>query len=827
MERLIPASPMPVFRPGLALAVPFLLGIAAADVGVFSPGLLAIGIAGSILLLLLSAILRRRWAFWTAVVGAAFLAGAFRMSLRLDLPPNHIARITPPDTGAISLRGIVVTDPVFRRRPSLRPDPPGATTAGTLSFTVTVERLLAPRAPPVVGLVRVSVYEHLPDLRPGDRVVLRGRLRAPRGPSNPGQFDHAARMRRQGIHRVMSVSGAERIKILGTAGGHGFRRAVSRIRRRLLAALGASLRPDAAAFLGAILLGAPNDLAPDVRLAFRRTGTLHYVAISGFHLMMLAGTLLGGFSCLGWRGRSARLTVLAILACYTILTGLKASAVRAFLMVGAVTGADLTGRRRDSLSSLAIAALAIAAVDPAQVFEAGYRLSFLAVFGILWLYPPLRALLATPRDPLRNLAMPTRRRRILAALATYARNGVCVSTAAWLATTPVVATTFHLATPVTGAANLVLCPLVVVELVGATIKAATGLVGGPVDAVTGTALQGIYDLMVLTARGLASFPGAWVPVAGLSTPGAVLYVLVLAAWARVCRVPRPRRALGGIGAAILVIGLARTGPSPPPHPRVATLDVGQGSAHVCESPEGGVVVFDCGSSGYADPGRSVVAPYLWSRGRVAVDLLVLSHPDSDHVNGAPFLMEGLRVGAVAVSPVFDHTAVGGTLLARAAREGIPVLCVSAGCRIEGVPGLVVSVLGPPGGPDPPRLSANNASVIARIRSGTAAVLLPGDAVKRGLAAALERFPAGAWTAGLLVIPHHAGRGTFVPQLARATGARTAVASARTGFASRTALQGYWNEGVEVRGTWEAGAIMAECRPSGWHMIQRIHSWRAP
>jgi competence protein ComEC len=483
-------------------------------------------------------------------------------------------------------------------------------------------------------------------------------------------------------------------------------------------------------------------------------------------------------------------------------------------MVAAVIGADLAGRRRDSLSSLALAALAIVAVDPVQVFDAGFQLSFLAVFGILWIYPPLRALVTAPPDPVRNILPAGRWQRLREWLSAQARDGVCISMAAWLVTGPLVAMRFHLLTPVMNAANLVLCPLVALELVGSAVKTATGLVGGLPDAILGKGLELVYDMMACAARVLASIPGAWVPVAGLATIGVVLYAAGLALWVRFCRVPRPRPALLGFAVAVATLGISRTAPTPPDGFRLTSLDVGQGSAHVCETAEGGVVVFDCGSSGYPDPGRSVLAPYLWSRGLTSIDLLILSHPDGDHINGTTFLAENIRVGAVAVSPYFARVKEGSALVRRFEKEGIPVIPVWAGSRIEGVPGASIQVLGPCAGTAASRRSGNSASLAVRIRCNGGTVLFTGDIDAKGLAA-LPASSIRGLAAEVITVPHHGSPGSRSPLLVRSVGAGFALVSARPGFASEAVLDDYRDAGATVLSTWTRGAVQMEKGTGAW------------
>jgi competence protein ComEC len=820
--------PLPVFRPGLALAVPFMAGLVAADVLPLETGALVAGLAACAVLLPVSVLLRgcapavpigcapperRRVAVLAALVATALLAGALRMTAHLDLPPEHAGRVTPAEAPA-ALSGVVVTGPVFRKRPALKPPPPGAPAAGSWSFEVEADQILAPAPRPVTGRVLVSAYAAPPPLLPGDRVVLRGTLRAPRAPTNPGQIDHASRLRRQGIHRVMSVSGPDGIEPVGTVESPGLDRAVAVTRQHLLEALGRSLRDETAAFLGALLLGAPGDLSDDVETAFRRTGTYHLIAISGFHLMLLWGALAWCFDSAAWTGRMPRLVILVVLAVYTLLTGLLASAVRSFLMVAAVIGADLAGRRRDPLSSLAAAALVITAADPVAVFDAGFQLSFLAVFGILRIHPILRAAVTGPGQPLDRLLPAGRLRRLRRWLAAQARDGVCVSMAAWLVTGPLVASCFHLLTPVMNAANLVLCPLVVVELVGAALKTAAGLAGGLPDTALAWVLERLYDATAISARTLAAIPGAWSPVAGLAPLGLAAYVAVLLFWVRRCRRNRPRSALAGVAASVVLLGLSRTDPAPPEGFRVTTLDVGQGSAHICEAPEGGVVVYDCGSSGYPDPGRSVVAPALWSQGRTAIDLLILSHPDVDHINGTAFLLSHFRVGALAISPVFERLAEGAALVRKAENEGVPVLRVAAGDRVAGVAGAEVRILGPAVGTGAARLSGNGASLLVRVSGVTGSVLFTGDVDAKGLAA----LPAGSLPgldADAVVVPHHGSPGSRSPSWVRSVGARVALVSARRGFASKRVLDDYRDGGAAVLETRVLGAVRLESRAGVW------------
>ena len=82
--------------------------------------------------------------------------------------------------------------------------------------------------------------------------------------------------------------------------------------------------------------------------------------------------------------------------------------------------------------------------------------------------------------------------------------------------------------------------------------------------------------------------------------------------------------------------------------------MGHGTCVVLETPDGQTLLYDAGSLGPPEFATESVAGYLWQRGIMRIDGIILSHADVDHYNAVPGLLERFRVGAVYVSPVmFD------------------------------------------------------------------------------------------------------------------------------------------------------------------------------
>jgi competence protein ComEC len=188
-----------------------------------------------------------------------------------------------------------------------------------------------------------------------------------------------------------------------------------------------------------------------------------------------------------------------------------------------------------------------------------------------------------------------------------------------------------------------------------------------------------------------------------------------------------------------------------------TPSVGHGLATVLELPGGKCVVYDCGNIGNMDVGRNVVAPLLWRQRRCEIDAVVLSHPDGDHVNGVPGLLDRFRVHRLIVSPYFEDSEIGRAVILVARARGVPVETRAAGDGFEISPGCVVRFAWPPRVGNAEGFRGNDLSLVMRVECGGRSVLLTGDAEN----AALERMAdAGLLEpADVMQVPHHGSKGS--------------------------------------------------------------------
>jgi competence protein ComEC len=193
--------------------------------------------------------------------------------------------------------------------------------------------------------------------------------------------------------------------------------------------------------------------------------------------------------------------------------------------------------------------------------------------------------------------------------------------------------------------------------------------------------------------------------------------------------------------------------------RVTFIDVGQGDSALVEGPGGFVMLIDGGGryDDSFDTGARVVEPVLRAKGIARVDLVVLSHPHPDHLNGLLRVLDRFEVGKLWTSGDDGHNPKYGELLALAHRRGVatpvPSPIESKGLRIAPLGPWIGDVVG-----NPPGLDANNASLVVRASYAGHAVLLAGDIGVDGEAELVARGETGLTIASDVVkVPHHGSR----------------------------------------------------------------------
>ncbi|TML76952.1 MAG: MBL fold metallo-hydrolase [Actinobacteria bacterium] len=479
-------------------------------------------------------------------------------------------------------------------------------------------------------------------------------------------------------------------------------------------------------------------------LDFRTTGLTHLLAVSGENVAMVL-VVVAFLLRLASAGRRTTIGVMAVcVLSFCAITRFEPSVLRA----GAMTAIALTGMaigaRRAATTVLAAATVALIAYDPFLIYEIGFQLSVLATLGILVVAPRIAEHLPNGK---------------------LAQAGA-ITLGAQLTIAPLILLNFHQISLISIGANLVAMPAVAPATVGGMAAAGLGALWRPLSAValfTGPPIA----WMQWVAHALAQLP-----LASVGTPAGALGLLLAAALTAgalaAARGKRPKR----VAPIVLSIALLMTGgawaralgPAPLHGLIVTMINVGQGDAILVRQGSDTMLI-----DGGPDP--SLLLKGLSAQGVHRIDLLVISHPHADHVDGLVPVAETFPVGRAldpytpADLPAYNQ------IIDTLARRRIARDRAVAGMTYR-LGDATVDVLWPgvERMQDTPA-DVNNNSIVMRVRYGSDAILLAGE-VQEEAQQELLNDPA-LLRAAVVKVSHH-GSAHMLPEFYFATGARVAL-----------------------------------------------------
>lgn len=207
-------------------------------------------------------------------------------------------------------------------------------------------------------------------------------------PLNPNQFDYSAYMQKQGILHQVKLKD----NYIQTGTVYTFDYYIGRLRERLINSFSIHhYSPQIQNTINALLLGQRQDMDLETNTAYRDAGVLHILAISGLHFAVLFYVLmylLKPLNRLKQKGQFVRLVaILSFLWGFAFITGLSASVVRSVVMFSFISVGQYLNRDTNIYNSLFVSMLILLIADPDFLFDAGFQLSYLAVFAIVWFQP--------------------------------------------------------------------------------------------------------------------------------------------------------------------------------------------------------------------------------------------------------------------------------------------------------------------------------------------------------------------------------------------------------------------------------------------------------
>lgn len=634
----------------------------------------------------------------------------------------------------------------------------------------------------------------------GNAIRAAGELSFFQNARNPGNFDQKLYYQRQDIH---GSAWAKEVEVVDDSIWK-IRDWLSEFRSQWKKALIQAMGEKDGNVLSAMLLGEKSEMDPDTKELYQVSGIGHILAISGLHLSFIGIGAYRIFRRMTGSYTAGGIAGILLLVLYVMMIGVTISAVRALVMFLFRVGADMAGRHYDPPTALAAAAAAVLLWRPLSLYDGGFWLSFGAVFAMIIVLPIFKGL------PVQ---------------------GFWASVSINLTILPVMLFYFFEFPPYSLLLNLFVIPLMSAMLFLGLLGSAAYAAGIPI-AVFGLrickVILWLYEkcceigMGIPGARMIAGKPRLW--------QIAAYYILLAAALVFLRRLRRKeiKKASGmetagkirimpllalAAGIFILTFRFGEEG-----RLSVTILDVGQGDGIFIQGPAGGTYLIDGGSSDIKKVGQYRIEPFLKSRGVGRLDYVLISHGDSDHMNGVKDLIERRKIGieiGTLVLPMQEAWDEALCSLADMARQaGIQVAAIGPGQGIQEKEAALSCIQPAKGDEIQP---GNEASMVLALSSGEFDMLLSGDVEGKGEELLTERLTkteqARTWE--VLKVAHHGSRNSTSERFLQSVQPAFAIISAgeqnRYGHPHQETLVRLKERGIKIYSTQDKGAVMIEVK----------------
>lgn len=569
--------------------------------------------------------------------------------------------------------------------------------------------------------ILVNVYSDIADYRTvlWDRVYITGEVSIPKERSNPGTFDYRRYLKSIGIRCIITAENIENVKKAG-----GIAALLKSAKCRTADIFESALGDDSAVVMG-LLFGETSGIDEDIIETFRRGGTAHVLAVSGLHL-----GLLYSFLCRFKRKKRsipADIAIVLALSAYTALAGFTASVVRACLMIFIHIAGNHLNRRYDLISSTCVSMIIILAVNPMQVYSAGFQMSFLAVITLGIMIPLIQKKIKGILLPM--IAVQTG----MVPYTMYVFNYVSLTS--------------------------VISNIPVYFIAAAMIPAGISVIAFcwlPVIAKPAAMITGLFVKLLLWCNDFTYMGGVF--TFDVASPSviflAVYYIFIFymcSEAGQIALIRRNYKKIAAVFAAAVICGAGCSVYLSDGFEKtdMVFVDVGQGDClHIKAG--GKNLLIDGGGSFNYNVGKSTLKPYLLKNGVTKIDMAIATHLHTDHYQGLKELSQTYRIKKLGV---YEANSVNENHLKKEFKTD-EILYLAAGDVINMSRNVSVEVLSPDRGNPLDEKDENKNSLVLRVNVKGSSVLMTGDIDEKGEKTLIADTDIKA---DILKIAHHGSR----------------------------------------------------------------------
>lgn len=506
------------------------------------------------------------------------------------------------------------------------------------------------------GTILATVYKNRfkeeipPGLNYGDIIEIKGRLEQLPGERNPGEFDYGEYLKLHGVNAVFTSFGYENTKVTGREEPNLLRAyIIYPVREYCISSIDELIGGSEGEYLKGLLIGERSNIPKQVKENFINAGVAHIIAVSGLNVAYVIIIIWGLLLFIPLKNTYKIFITIACLLFYMELTGNTPSIIRAVIMASIFLISQIAERRPNSYNVISFAALVILVMDPRQLFDAGFILSFSAIISLVIIYPVLEKWLKQI-----NWYSSLDGKKFYARFFKAAITLFTGTLAAQLGTLPVTAVMFKKISIISLAANLFAIPLSNITLAIGFIMVLVSPLSIWLASVFASVNSMLLYFQLWLIEVCASFDLAYVETYFVDVLLFVFYYIVLVLVLTITKMNAVYR-MAVIVLLAMNYWVFREVFNMTDEAELTYLYTGSSNSTLIKMPQGTSVLINAGTSTekYNSAQRSII-PQLKRNGISGVDLLVMNSMDADEFRNLLYLTVNFRINKI-ILPVYYKT----------------------------------------------------------------------------------------------------------------------------------------------------------------------------
>ena len=498
----------------------------------------------------------------------------------------------------------------------------------------------------------VTLYdtkENISKIKIADKLELKGKLRSPIRAKNPSQFDYANYLKNKQVFSTFYVqSGGWKVIAKPDNFAGRFMQKLNDTRNNILEHHKKYIKSPNIEVLGGIVFGDDAINPPDeIKNSFINSGLLHILAASGMNVSLIFGI----WYFIGCRLRlNHRFVVLLgalLVAFYTLMTGLGASVLRAAIMIEYIILGKLIDRSANSISLIFLVAFLMLLYNPAMINDVGFQLSFVVTFALIFYAQPVL-------EKVKNKVFE------------YVSGAILIPVIAQLWAAPIQMFYFNSFAVYSIAANFLIAPFIAIISFLGFVSSILAMI--PFDAFadkvcmfSSVLLNPVVTVLIKISDYFANLPNALLTTTHPDIFRIIIYYSMLVVIGLGLRSKFNNRKTLSLLLILFMMFVVTFKPANKNELEILVFDVGNADSFLIKTPENKYIMIDTahgaleGSSSGFSQADSIMNKYLKDNGIKTLDILLLTHFDSDHSGGAVDVMKTVKVKKLVINKNKDDS----------------------------------------------------------------------------------------------------------------------------------------------------------------------------